>query len=132
MPNPGNRCFPGFVLIYHSRCCDSYHIETHCLESSLPIWSGIEPNNTDGSRRRSAIGVHIAMCFNMALVLLGKESRSSVLSTARTYHPYRTILKHTIAAIHTLRYPCDRLNRLDNVFQYGAPGRTRTVTLFST
>ena len=61
-----------FVCLLHLRVsdfpCTTFmlsHIETHCLKSSLLIWLGIEPNITDGSRRRSTNGVHITICFNM-------------------------------------------------------------------
>ena len=61
-----------FVCLLHSRVsdfpCTTFmlsHIETHCLKSSLLIWLGIEPNITNGSRRRSTNGVHITICFNM-------------------------------------------------------------------
>ena len=59
----------------------------------------------------------------------GRYQRNSVVTVTPSHLPMptqsgpllpnTTILKHTNTAIHTLRYLCDRLNRLDNVLQYG-------------
>lgn len=68
-----------------------HHIETHCLESSLLIWLGIEPNNTDGSRRRSPIGVHITICFNIVM-----------MSTSLVTSPYASGFSRSTWSSHSL------------------------------